>query len=76
MKGQYKNGKIVHISKPVNYLYGGDWEHGWSGVRTTFPENVEYDVLETAQELVDGEYYDFDLIEDFKGKKIAFIKNK
>lgn len=77
MNGQYKNGKIIYHTPIVHHLYGGSWETGWSGVGRSNAQDIEYDVLEVNKlELIEGEYYDFGLIDDSKGRKIAFIKNK
>jgi len=71
MKGQYKNGKITYYTQMVNYLRGGSWTTGWSGIGTTDADDIEYDIFNPENiELIDGNYYDF-YLED----EIAIIKN-
>lgn len=70
MRGIYTKGKIQYHTPRYNSLSGGSWKTGWSGVKSTGGEIIEYDVVSDI-DLVEGEWYEFKL-----ENNIAHIKQK
>lgn len=62
-RGTYRNGKIEYKTPVVVGLIGGNWKTGFSGTKKFGGETKYYDVVSDT-ELIEGERYRFELIDN------------
>lgn len=62
--GRYKGGKLVRTTRRYNFLKGGNWKTGFSGVGVTGGEEIEYEIVnkELIEESLIDKTYKFNVI--------------
>lgn len=74
--GKYKDGKIHYTSPIVNFLTGGNWKTGFSGVGRSGGDTVEYDIInETDEVLEENKFYYFEIVDEKNAKIVGKSKH-
>lgn len=63
--GRFKDGKMVYTTPRYNFLRGGNWNSGFSGVGSTGGNEISYEILneEKLDKLKPFKSYHFDVID-------------